>query len=319
MNLQRSFLSSWIVLSLGLIPIHLSLPDLAIGAELHLREALLRAQRDRVAATVTAVVDHIGKRAHRLQKDCDLHVPLRSRDIRVPFIGELKNACSEKPQGTSLAFWRDQIYQETNGLAVPVTGVFRIWLEHPPPGNTVQTEAKPVPWYVNSNPDHQVELHPLLRVGSLDFRGHIKWIQLGNQRFEGFGPDRLPTLLRKRVTIQRIQHQNVPYVLIRGTKTGFNHWDLRGRVTQEPQPLTDGVALRLDILDGNQIVPGALNIPAVAAAGTVAHNKVQALSPGDVIRFQALVRFHVPTILDGLTDQPLEIQLPLEFVLLDLE
>ncbi len=319
MKLKYSFRSFWVLSGLGFISIHLGLSSIALGAELHLRESLLGAQRNRVTVMVTAVVDHIGRRAHSLDEDCDLHVPLRSQDIRVPFIGELKNACSIKPAGTPLAFWSRQIYQETHGQAVPVTGVFRIWLEHPPSGDAIQTEAEPVPWYENSNPDHQVELHPLLQVGSLDFSGHVTWIEEGNDRFEGFGPDRLPTLLRKTLTIQRMQVEGESYIGIRGTKTPFNHWDLRARVSRGPQDLADGVAVRLDILDGNQIVPGALGLPAVAAAGTVAHDKVQALNDGDLIRFQALIRMHLPSILDQLGTQPQEIQLPLEFVLLDLE
>lgn len=307
------------LLTIWLTAAGLGLPSLVLGAELHLREALLEAQRGRVTATVTAVVDHIGKEAHLLAEDCDLHVPLRSREIRVPFIGELKNACSEKPAGTSRAYWSDRLYEETHGLAVSVTGVFRIWLEHPPAGNIVQTEADRVPWYANSNPDHQVELHPLIGVGPLDFRPHIKWIQDGNSRFEGYGPDRLPTVLGKRLTIQRITIEGEPYVRIRGTKTGFNHWDLRGRLTQPAQALADGLAMRLDILDGDQVVPGALALPAVAVAGTVAHTKVQGLVAGDEIRFQALIRIHLPTILDQLSTTPQEVPLPLEFVLLDLE
>lgn len=147
----------------------------------------------------------------------------------------------------------------------------------------------------------------------------MKWIQEGNDRFEGYGPDRLQTVLRKRVTIERITVEGEPYIRIRGTKTGFNHWDLRGRVTHLPQPLADGAALRLDILNGDQVLPGALDLPAVAVEGTVAHTRIQGLSVGDVIRFQALVRIHVPTVLDQVGSTPREIPLPLEFVLLDLE
>src|SRR5467141_3541851 len=110
---------------LGLAALLTGLPSLTLAAELRLREARLQAQRDRVTATITAVVDHIGNEAHPIGDDCDLHVPLRSRDIRVAFIGEVKNACSEKPPGTSRAFWSNQIYDETHGRAVTVTGVFR--------------------------------------------------------------------------------------------------------------------------------------------------------------------------------------------------
>jgi hypothetical protein len=306
-------------LAVGLILLILCIPSQLLGAELHLRESLLAAQRDRVTATVTAVVDHIGTQAHSLSEDCDLHVPLRSREIRVAFIGEVKNACSEKPPGTPLTHWRDRIYDETHGVAVTVTGVFRIWLEHPPTGTAAQTEANRVPWYKDSNPDHQVELHPLLRVGSLDFTGHVKRIRDGAQSFTGKGPDHLTTVLNKKLTIQRIQIQGEPHVRIKGTKTPLNHWNLRARIVAAPDAVADGTRLRFDVLKGNQVVPKALGLSAVAVAGTVTETKIQPLVPGDIIEFQALIRMHLPTILDQISSTAQEIPLPVEFVLLDLE
>ncbi len=312
--------------ALALILAVLLAPALALGAELQLRESLFQAQRDRITITVTAVVDHLGDEAHRLDTtmplsgdDCDLHVPLRTRDIRVPVLGEIKNACSEKPAGTPRRYWSDRIYAETHGLAVPATGVFRIWLEHPPTGTAPQTEASRVPWYTNSNPDHQVELHPLLQVGSLDFRSHIKWIEDNGGRGVGYGPGELRTILNKRLTIQRITVDGEPYVRLRGTKTGNNHWTLRARLTQAPEPLADGSRVRLDVLDGNQVVPAALDLPAVAVAGTAADAKLQGRGAGDVVTFQALIRIHMPTILDRVGTAAQEIPLPVEFVLLDLE
>lgn len=300
-------------------PTILLLVSLAQGAELRLRQSLLEAQRDRVTATITAVVDHIGDQAHPLSEDCDLHVPLRSREIRMAFIAELKNACPEKPPGTTPAYWSDRIYDETHGLAVPVTGVFRIWLEHPPPGDAVQSEAERVPWYSNSNPDHQVELHPLIRVGSLDFTGHVKRIQEGSEEYRGYGPVELQTVLNKKLTIQRMMVQGESYVRLKGTKTGYNHWNLRARVVEPPEALADGTRVRLDVLDGNQVIPGAVRLPAVAVAGTGANTKVQSLAPGNIVQFQALIRIHVPRILDQLSLTAKQIPLPVEFVLLDLE
>jgi hypothetical protein len=148
------------VLVAGLVFL-LCIPGQLLGAELHLRESLLEAQRDRVTATVTAVVDHIGAQAHSLLEDCDLHVPLRSREIRVAFIREVKNAC--------------------------------------------------------------------------------------------------------------------------------------------------------------QVVPKALGLSAVAVAGTIAQTKIQPLVPGDIIDFQALIRMHLPTILDQISSTAQEIPLPVEFLFLDLE
>jgi len=290
----------------------------ADAAELRLRESLLEAQRDRVSIAIIAVVDHLGVEAHPLVEDCDLHVPLRTREIRVPVLGEIKNACS-MPPGVSLAHWSDRLYEETHGLAVPVEGVFRIWLEHPPAGGVVQTESQRVPWYANSNPDHQVELHPITRIGSLNFLDHFQRIAEGNQVFGGYGVPQLQTVLGKKITIQRITVDGEPYVRIQGTKTGFNHWTLRARVQGTPESLPDGLRLHLDMLSGNQVVPGALDIPATALTGTVAFTEAQALVSGSIIRFRALIRINLAGVLDQVGPTPKEIKLPIEFVLLDLE
>ena len=313
---SRPLVARFISLSVATL---LILVSQALAAELQLRESVLQVQRDRVTMTITAVVDHLGERAHPLSEDCDLHVPLRSREIRVPFIGELKNACSEKPAGTSQAFWSDRIYEETHGLAVSVSGAFRIWLEHPPTGTAVQTEGARVPWYGNSNPDHQVELHPLVRVGSLDFSSHIKRIRDGGNSFAGYGPAQLSAILNKKLTIQRITIQGEPYVRIKGTKTGNNHWDLRARIASAPESLADGTRVRLDILNGNQVVSGALGLVAVSVAGTVADTRLQAVASGDIVRFQALIRMQLATLLDQLGPSEQQISLPVEFVLLDVE
>src|SRR5438128_9550189 len=123
-----SFVAAWLLLTTR---------STTLAAELRLRESLLQQQRDKVSITVTATVNHLGNEAHSLStqlssEDCDLHVPLRSREIRVSFIGEVKNACSEVPSGEGNKYWHNAIYDETHGRAVEVTGVFRIWLEHPP-------------------------------------------------------------------------------------------------------------------------------------------------------------------------------------------
>lgn len=109
------------------------------AAEVRLRQSLLQQQRDLATITVDAVVVHIGHAAHSLSSDCDLHVPIRSRDVKVALMGELKNACSIRPAGTSNAYWAEQVYDETHGRDVEVTGVFRLWLEHPPHGTQYQS------------------------------------------------------------------------------------------------------------------------------------------------------------------------------------
>jgi hypothetical protein len=176
-----------------------------------------------------------------------------------------------------------------------------------------------VPWYVNSNPDHQVELHPVTRIGALDFLAHVRRIRDGAQAFSGYGNTQLKTIVKKKLTIERVVIGGDSYVRLVGTKTGNNHWNLRGRVSAPPEILSDGTRFSLDILQGNQVVPGALGISAVAISGTAANAAAQSLVFGDIIQFQALIRMHLPTILGGLSNAATEIALPIEFVILDVE
>lgn len=162
-------------------------------------------------------------------------------------------------------------------------------------------------------------MHPVTQIGALDFLGHVKRIRRGSQTFAGYGPSQLTTVINKKLTVQRRQVGGVAFVRLVGTKTGNNHWDLRGRMVGAPESLADGTRIRLDILQGDQVVPGALGIPAVAIAGTAAHTAVQPLGAGDVVIFQALIRMHLPTILDQVSDTATEIGLPVEFVLLAVE
>ncbi|MBI3825621.1 MAG: hypothetical protein HY294_06480 [Candidatus Rokubacteria bacterium] len=319
----------------ALVPLALVWAGVAHGAELQLRESLLEAQRDRVTIAITATVSHIGDEAHPLDPskpmsgdDCDLHVPLRSQDIRLPLLGEVKNACSMKPAGESRAYWSREVYDETYGKAVAVTGVFRIWLEHPPAGAKVQSETQKVPSYTNSNPDHQVELHPLLRVGLLDFTDHVRRIHDGNKLGRGYGATELKKLLwrkkqgvdeRTTIAVRRTTIKAEPYLSIVGAKMGFNHWNLRARVVDGPKPLEDGTRIWLDILKGNAVVPGSLHVPAVSVKDAQADGRVKQLVAGDIVEFQALVRLFVPAILDQAGSVEKDIDLPIEFVFLDVQ
>ena len=162
---------------LGIVFVGLAVASPSLSAELRLRESLLNQQRDAVTITVEAQVAEFSS-VHPLdvQKpmsgdDCDIHMGLSSHDLRVPFVGRsrMRVRCphpivplGRMPSESGLRSDRGSF-----------TGAFRIWLEHPP--KYIQTEADPEK-VGNSNPPHQVELHPLTQIGHLDLRSHVTWI-----------------------------------------------------------------------------------------------------------------------------------------------
>lgn len=67
------------------------------------------------------------------------------------------------------------------------------------------------------------------------------------------------------------------------------------------------------------VVSGALRVPAVSVKGTRAEGRVSQVVARDIVEFQALVRLYVPAILDQAGSATKNIDLPMEFVFLDIE
>ena len=118
---------SWVVYShavtLSLIAVAWSVL-VVDAAELRLRKELVEQQANRALITVTATFQQVKNTVNSLDKDCDLHAPLRAEEIRVAVVGEFMNACSTGLAPVEVRKWT------ANG-ALKIEGVFRIWLEHP--------------------------------------------------------------------------------------------------------------------------------------------------------------------------------------------
>jgi hypothetical protein len=290
----------------------------APAAELQLRESVLRKHADSVTAEIRATVSHVGDHSHPLGDDCDLHVPLRSSAIRVPLLGEVKNACSI-PTDAARRHWSRRIADDIGPSEVTAVGVFRIWHEHPPPKGGVQSESKKLPQYKNSNPDHMVELHPLIRIGSLDFVRHIGWIEKDGDRYEGYGYDKLRQIASRSLEIQRVSIGGERYVRMLTPKMFYNHWSLRAVVVGDVERLADGLRAVVDILPESGNRPPVRGLTAVVAEGTDAHGRFADLRPGQIIEFLAVGRIALRPVLAALGDSLRAIRMPVEFFVLDFE
>jgi hypothetical protein len=101
---------------------------------------------------------------HRIGRsgdDGDIHMAGRADEVQLSMVAEILNA-GLSPQTGSV----DAMNQAGSGQIVPVTGVWRIWFEHPSPGDQVQGDPVDVP--ANSNPDHVFEIHPITNFGGQD-------------------------------------------------------------------------------------------------------------------------------------------------------
>lgn len=93
--------------------------------------------------------------------DGDIHMAGRAPEVQLPMVVEIMNA-GRGPESASV----DLMNNTSSGQTIPVTGVWRIWFEHPSPGEQTQGDNVDVP--ANSNPDHVFEIHPVTNFGGQD-------------------------------------------------------------------------------------------------------------------------------------------------------
>jgi hypothetical protein len=73
----------------------------------------------------------------------------------------------------------------SSGQMVPVAGVWRIWFEHPSPGDQVQGDPVDVP--ANTNPDHVFEVHPVTSFDGQDIADtSLVPIANGSQTYQAY-------------------------------------------------------------------------------------------------------------------------------------
>ncbi len=136
---------------------------------IRLKNDFITAYKDRLTLAAPFVIDKAHARPNAGAKDGDLHIAGRSDIVKLPMVSEIMNARSR-------ADAVDFIHQnEGTGSAVEVTGVWRLWCEHA--GGSDQIQGQALSPFTTTNPDHVFELHPLVRVGSLDLKDTFKPIQ----------------------------------------------------------------------------------------------------------------------------------------------
>ncbi len=90
--------------------------------------------------------------------DGDLHFAGRSRQVRLPAVGEIINAADEKAAV-------DLVHEANRtGRRVALSGAWRIWPEHA--GAVVEKQGEDAP-VRSANPDHVFEIHPVTAIAGL--------------------------------------------------------------------------------------------------------------------------------------------------------
>lgn len=192
------------------------------------KKAFIEKYKNRATIDATFIVDHAHPRPNPPKNDGDMHVAGRAQnDVGLPMVAEVMNAAA-KNQGTAV---QDIHQDEGDNKPVAVSGVWRVWFEHP--STTPQIQFNKVPPAQNTNPDHCFEIHPITRFAGVAIPGSFQFVP-------GFVPHDAKTAFASYEKLTVSLKVSATAVSINSAKAGFNYTDFFIEFAGQPQPLDDG-------------------------------------------------------------------------------
>jgi hypothetical protein len=127
--------------------------------EIEINRSFIEQYKNRVTIYAALTVDHAMGSPIANALDGDLHFAGRAPQVALPIVAEIANARDEKA-AVDLVHAADG-----TGRPLAVSGVWRIWPEHP--GTSTEEQGKALPAMGSANPDHVFEIHPITGIGRL--------------------------------------------------------------------------------------------------------------------------------------------------------
>jgi hypothetical protein len=203
--------------------------------------------KDRATVSTDLQVDVHPQTPHSVvekAEDGDIHMAGRDNVIKLPLVAEILNARFEKD---TMQF----LNQISDGQSVSVTGVWRIWFEHPGPG---QVQNQPVPVPTSSNPDHVFELHPITRFGTFDCLDSFLNITNPNvsppKVYKAYSAT---TAFGEYKNLQVAIKATSTRVFLATAKTGFNYTEFVMELAGKPKDMGDSFMVMAHIYDSQNL------------------------------------------------------------------
>lgn len=289
----------------------LLVPRLSAQSSLVLNNAFIEKYKNRATIDSSFVIDAALSRPHRISSDGDdgdLHFAGRTDDVGLPMVAEIVNA-GLPPQRTAVK----SVQQEKNtGDTVTLSGVWRIWFEHPPKGNGQQVQGNPVaPDPGNTNPDHVFEIHPVTQLS--DHQVLQSFIPIPS--FQAYDAQ---TAFGVYESLSATVQANDSATQISTTKAGDNYAEFFIQLQGPPQQVDDGLMALATVVDqeGNPVVSDVRRM--VFVNGTSAAAALQNLNGSGQLHVLGMPRINLERISFAMQSSggaPVTIPLPYEMII----
>jgi hypothetical protein len=206
-----------------------------------LRNAFIDKYKNRATVqNVAFTVDHVKKDVNGVSsggKDGDLHMSGRpSEEIGLPMVAELVNAGLGRKEHFNTV--QQQIFKRARSFdeqakTIKISGVWRLWFEHP--ADEVLIQAKTVPIPDDTNPDHIFEIHPVTKFDGMDDGTAFVPIK-------GYTAYNATTAFGAYEKLDFQVKRNTAFTTITGTKVGYNYAAFNVSLAGAPRRIEDGDA-----------------------------------------------------------------------------
>lgn len=260
---------------------------------LSLKKDFVNQFKDRATISTDLRVDVHPKSPHSIGKgaeDGDIHMAGRDNVIKLPLVAEILNARFEKD---TMQFLK----QISDGQSVSVTGVWRVWFEHPGPGQ-VQGQTVPVP--ATSNPDHVFELHPITQFGTFDCLDSFVNITNPNvsppKLYEAYSATRA---FGEYDDLKAAIKATSTRVFLATSKTGFNYTEFVIELAGKPKDMGDSFMVLARIYDSQNLEePAAKTLHRmVFVKGSPPAGEIQGLKKGHTLHVLGIPRVNLSEVM----------------------
>lgn len=263
-----------------------------------LRRSFIDSLKNSISIKTNFIVDKAHSKPNTGAKDGDLHISGRSVQIGLPTVAEIMNA-KEFSETVDLVH-----AVEGTDDALDITGVWRLWFEHP---NGSQVQKVISKKFTSTNPDHIFEIHPLLKLNQEDLISSLTTIP-------GFKPKDAAKAFNSYLhTVCMISVQD-NMVTIDSKKVGYNYVEFKLEIISKKN-VSDGVFAMADVKTkrGRKI---AENIRMVFPKDSGAEIELRALNKGDEMHVLGIPRVNLDEIIKQLqSTSEIEISLPFEMII----
>ncbi len=226
--------------SLAFLALFLIAP-LASAQTLVLQRSFIEKYKNRATIDATFIIDHAHPRPNRPAKDGDLHASGRSEEVGLPMVSEVMNAAGES------AVLKAIHANEVTHAAMPISGAWRIWFEHP--STQPQVQFANVPPAGNTNPDHCFEIHPITQYAGNSILNSLHEIS-------GYTPKDAEKAFGNYEKLSATLEIDNQTVMITSKQVGFNYVKFTAELAGKPESLDNSDA---GTSDGQVVLANVMN------------------------------------------------------------